>query len=126
LYTENNPDALEERILWFREQSIKRLGQDITRFTVARLDLENAYQDRDFETAIELAESILPWYQQKNIIWRELDCLSKLLRAKKESGLDTALESERLVNLINFIEENLSEAPLQENWLRYKAQILSN
>ena len=126
LHAENNPDALEQRILWFREQSIKRLGQDITRFTVARLDLEKAYQDRDFETAIELAESILPWYQQKNIIWRELDCLSKLLRAKKESGLDTALESERLVNLINFIEENLSEAPLQENWLRYKAQILSN
>lgn len=123
LSSEREYQKLEQRTRWLREQSITHIGQDITAYTSTRLKMVRAFEDKDFETVLELSKVVLPWYQQKNIFWRELECLHMLLGAKKSLGQDVALESGRMTHLIKHVDDNMGEAPVKKAWEKQKEQI---
>lgn len=124
LAAENRFDELEQSLAWFHQQSIERLGQDIARFTEKQLLLNQAAQANNFEQVIDLATEILPWYQKKNALWRELKCLCLLRKAKQALGLDTRPEVERMAHLINRVDENVGETPIKKHWESYKRKTL--
>ncbi|MDX9992191.1 MAG: AAA family ATPase [Anaerolineales bacterium] len=124
LSEERNYQQLEQRTGWFRDKSMLHLGYDLTRFTAVRLEMKRAFDDQDFETALELADSILPWYQQKNIIWRELECLQMIVNAQKTLGQASPPHAERLAALLQQVEDTLGNAPLAPTWQNCKVKIL--
>ena len=124
LSNEKQAERFEERASWFRQQAIERLGFDITQTTIDRLKLYEAVKTKDMQAAFQLAEKILPWYQQKKMLWRELECLCAIRNAKQSLGLDTTPEKDHIQQRTRFVEENLGTAPIQTCWQHFVEQNL--
>ncbi len=124
LFAEAQWQEFQEIAQWFAQESLKRLGTDITRFTIQRLNLKSAFQTGQMQTAIAIAEEILPWYSAQNMPWRQLECLRILRESQKALGLDSAPTSATIHTILQHIEQNLSTAPLKNHWQNFKEQIL--
>ena len=124
LASENKLDEFEQLAAWFSQQSIERLGKDMTQFSKKRAQLFVAIENKAFEKALTLALECLPWYQEKNMLWRELECLKIIRQAKNGLSLNDSLEAERMAHLVRVLQDKLGAAPIAEYWENFKAQIL--
>lgn len=124
LSTENRLDEFEQAAGSLAVQSIERMGQDMTRFFRQRMQMGRALRENDFGQVLELAAGTLPWYRQRKMVWRELECLGMAMTAGKNLGQDIRAEAERINFLLNQIDENVKNASLRPPWEAFRQRIL--
>lgn len=124
LSTENRLDEFEQAAGSLAAQSIERMGQDMTRFFRQRMQMGRALRENDFGQVLELAGATLPWYRQRKMVWRELECLGMAMTAGKNLGKDIQVEAERINFLLNQVDENVKNASLRPPWEAFRQRIL--
>ncbi|HEY3311521.1 MAG TPA: AAA family ATPase [Anaerolineales bacterium] len=106
----------ETRVAWLKEQLKERTGQDLGRFYIDRILAENAFREKDYQQAYELAGKALDWYHQNQNAWYELKMAWMMECSARNLGIQNGALRPRIDKLLQVLEGSLRDAPLQDEW----------
>jgi len=126
LAEEGPQETFYQRAKWFSHEISIRLKQDIGQFTLARLEAGIALRNGECHRAVQLLDRPLTWYRQIGQSWNELNGLKLQARALDDMKEDPSAQCLRMHELLMFLQENLSPAPLEDEmdsfWIKFLSE----
>ncbi len=126
--TKGDLSAFEQRAAWFCEQIRLRIGKDWAPNIILRLRAWYFCHRGDFELALTTIDEVFPQFQGGSFLWDRLECLNAQVVAQNQLGLDTTASHQQITEILDQIQSNLGDAPLQAEFQacrqKYTGQLL--
>ncbi len=126
ILAEEGPEELFQRQgEKFSLEISQRLKKDAGQQTVSRLKAGIALRSANYHHAAQLIEKPLSLYRKIQHRWNELAGLQLQARALNALSSDPSAQCLRMGKLLNFIEENLAPAPLEDELRNFRVKFLA-